>query len=244
MQTFFSLFSLASLGCNASADHIKFPSGASLKFASPLTSEEQKTFGHGWKVATYTSTTGKKFNLFSSERLTPSGGLIFDDTYPPAISPTGNYVAIIISRVGVVEPGRNEKSIVQAKQYCPVLDTRTGCILSNQNGVLCAGEWERHSDRWIVRGLDDNVSAPMLEYQFEDANALWKEYSSARSASYGYSIREAISENLGIENIMACDPPNNNNAESYKRISEELKRVGDIYGANHIAENLKNRGVK
>ncbi|MDR6503407.1 hypothetical protein J2785_006600 [Burkholderia ambifaria] len=232
---------LSSLACRADADRNQFPDGATLQFSSPLTANEEKTFGSGWKVATYSNMKGDKFNLFQMETLTSSGGVIFGNSYPIEVSLTGKYVVIDVLRVGIVNPGSHGKPVVQSRQYCPVLETRTGCILSNQTGELCGGAWGKQGDRWTVHGLAEDTNTPMLRYQFEDANTLWKEYENAKSKPFRISIREAISENLGIVNLVACDPPKVGNIKSYHNISSELKRAGDIEASEYIANKL--RGV-
>ncbi|WP_431823256.1 hypothetical protein [Burkholderia sp. F1] len=240
---FVTLF-MNSLACLASTDRVVLSDGAALVFSVPLTSNEQKKFGPGWKKATYISSQGERFGLFSMETLTTAGGAIFGDSYPPQLSPTGKYAVIDVLRVGVVDPGPSGKPEVQTRQYCPVMETRTGCILSNQTGELCGGEWDRRSDRWTVRGLDEDANAPMLRYQFDDANTLWKEYVSAGDKPFRISIREAVSSSLGVVNLMACDPPRARNITTYKYISDELKKSGDVDGSEYITNKIRNVVLK
>ena len=206
VQCLLVAFALSVIECRAGLDRNQFSGGAALQFSSSLTSNVQKTFGSGWKMATYSNVKGEKFNLFQMEALTSSGG-IFGNFYPIVVSPTGKYVVVDVLRVGIVNPGLHGAPEVQNRQYCPVLETRTGCILSNQAGELCAGEWGRQGDRWTVHGLAEDANTPMLRYQFEDAGTLWKEYENSKSKPFHIYICEAISGNLGVANLMACDPP-------------------------------------
>jgi hypothetical protein len=239
MQCLSATLMLSSLTCRANADRITFSDGAALALSSPLTPSEKKNFGSGWKAATYENLKGEKFDLFPMEALTSSGGVLFGDSYPPEVSPTGKYVVIDVLRVGIVTPGPTGKPKVQSRQYCPVLETRTGCIVSNQTGELCGGEWGTQGNRWIVHGMVEDTSTPMLRYQFEDANTIWHGYANARNKPFRISIREVIFSNLGIANLMACDPPKVNNAESYKSIAVELKKAGDVEDSEYIAKKLK-----
>ncbi|WP_157638503.1 hypothetical protein [Burkholderia ubonensis] len=225
--------------CRASADRTPFLGGAMLAFSAQLAPKEKKTFGSGWKTATYTSPEGDKFNLFPLEVLTPAGGVIFGDSLPLRVSPTGKYAVIDILRAGILDPGPSGKPEVQSRQYCPVLETKTGCIVSNQSGALCGGQWGKQGDLWVVPGLTDDANGEMLKHQFNDAKTLWNEYISSAGKSFHLSIREAISSNLGIYNLMACDRPSANNVESYKNIAAELKRAGDVMSSEYIAKRLQ-----
>jgi len=229
---------LSSPACLANPAHTIFPGGATLTFSLPLTSDEKKNFGSGWKMATYENTKDGKFNLFPMEALTSSGGVLFADAYPPEVSPSGKYVIIDVLRVGTVNLGEPGKPEVQSRQYCPVLETRTGCIVSNQSGELCGGEWQKKHDRWIVRGLTEDASTPMLQYQFEDANTLWKKYSTAKNKPFHISIREAVSANFGVYNLMACDRPSANNVAAYRNIAMELKKAGDNTSSEYITNKF------
>lgn len=229
--------------CHASADRAPLLGGAMLVFSAPLTPNEKKIFGPGWKTATYTSAQGEKFNLFPLEELTRAGGVIFGDSIRLRISSTGKYATIDMLRVGVIDPGPSGNPVVQSRQYCPVLETKTGCIVSDQSGEFCAGQWGKQGDRWIVPGVMDEVSGEMLKHQFKDANALWREYVNSVGKPFHLSIREVISSNFGIYNLMACDRLGENNVASYKNIAEELKKAGDAIGSEYIAKKLQGMAV-
>ncbi|WP_157646762.1 hypothetical protein [Burkholderia ubonensis] len=225
--------------CRAGADRTPLLGGAMLEFSGSLTAKEKNAFGSGWKTATYTSAEGGKFDLFPLEALTPVGGVIFGDSLPLRISPTGKYAVIDMLRTGFIDPGPSGKPEVQSRQYCPVLETKTGCIVSNQSGELCEGQWGKQSDRWMVPGLTDEASSEMLKHQFNDANSLWKGYVNSAGKPYHLSIRETIFSNLGIYNLMACDLPSVNNIASYKNIAEELKKAGDVMSSEYVTKRLQ-----
>ncbi|MDQ7980633.1 hypothetical protein QYH69_25675 [Paraburkholderia sp. SARCC-3016] len=224
--------------CVASADVITFPNGATLAFSSPVTPEEQEKLGRGWKTAVYSNSDGQRSRLFPLEALKSLNGVLFDDSYPLRISPTGRYVVIDILRVGLLETGAEETARIQSRQYCPVLKTTSGCLVSNETGDLCGGEWDKRDDRWIVHGLKYDTNTPMVQYQFKKANTLWKEYSDDKYRSVRVSIRDLISSNLGIANLMACDPPKADNRDSYKNIQIELQRLGDFEDSAYISREL------
>ncbi|HGL4258821.1 hypothetical protein [Burkholderia dolosa] len=210
-----------------------------LAFSAPLSVKEQKIFGSGWKIATYTSAEGDKFDLFPLESFTSTGGVIFGDAIPPRISPTGKYAVIDVRRAGVVDPGPSGKPEVQTRQYCPVLETKTGCVVSSQSGELCEGQWGRQGDRWVVSGLTDDASDQMLKHQFSSANELWNGFANSTGKPFHLSIQETVSSNLGVYNLVACDRPSVNNVTAYRNIAMELKKSGDNESAEYIAMKLE-----
>ncbi|TKC88042.1 hypothetical protein FAZ69_17485 [Trinickia terrae] len=238
MQCLLATLMLTALTCFAKSNHIAFPSGAAVDFSSPLSKKERALFGPGWKVATYTNAEGEEFNLFPAETQADGGVVIFEDSYSPQISPTGKYAVLDILKAGIVDPGPSGKPEVQSRQYCPVLETKTGCVISNQSGEICGGQWQVHGDRWIVPGGAGDTDLVMLKYQFKDANTLWKEYVAARGKSFGYSLKDALSSNLGVANLVACDSPKESNVDSYKNILMELRSKRDLDDAEYIEKKL------
>ncbi len=225
--------------CRAGTDRIPLATGAMLEFSESLTPKEQKSFGSGWKTATYIGARGNKFNIFPLEALTPEGGVIFGDSSLLRISPTGKYVVIDTIRAGIADPGPSGKPGVQSRQYCPVLEAKTGCIVSNQSGELCEGQWEKKDDRWVVPGLTDDESSEMLKHQFSDANTLWKGYVKSAGKLFRPTIKEMISSNFGVDNLMACDRPSLSNVASYENIAAELKRTGGAVDSEYIVKTIK-----
>ena len=230
--------------CQASADRTFFIGGAMLVFSTPLAPSEKKIFGSGWKTATYTSAEGDKFKLFPLEELVQTGGVIFGDSLRIRISSTGKYATIDMLEAGIIDPGPSGKPGVQSRQYCPILETKTGCIVSKQSGGLCAGQWGGQGDRWVVPGVMDDASNEMLKYQFKDANTLWEWYINTIGKPFRLSILEEVSSSLGIYNLMACDHPGVDNIESYKNIASELKKSGDAVGSEYIMKRLRDVAVQ
>ena len=227
--------------CQAVEDRTFLASGATLTLSEPLTAKEQANFGSGWKVATYVTSEGEKINLFPMEVFTSEGGVIFDDGGSPKISPTGKYAVIYVLRTGIVTPGASEKPEIYTRQYCPVLETKTGCILSDQSGAICAGQWGGQGDRWIVPGPEGDVSDQILKRQFAGASALWGDYLNSTGRTFQASIRDRVSSGFGVNNLMACDRLDVSNVAAYKNIAMMLAREGDDTSAGDILNKL--RGV-
>lgn len=235
-----ALLSLAVASGNVVAvqNRVDFSEQSALVFSAPLSKKEQANAGSGWKRAAYLSPTGEQFDLLPMETFTSKGGVVFQDSYPPQVSPTGKYAVLDILRSGSVDPGQNGEPHAESKQYCPVLETHTGCIVSAQSGELCGGSWDKNSDAWIVPGYDGDSTKDMLSYQFQSVNVLWREYLAASTKPFRYSIKSALTSNLGPTNLMACEPPAAENREAYEAISRQLKKEGDLTDATYIDDKL------
>lgn len=238
---------LSLLICDANAkdykkiEHVQFPNRASLTFSSPTMNAENASEVLDWKVLIYTKADGEEIQLFPDEEYS-FGGVIYENPVP-RLSPNGNYAMLGISRTGFVGDGSLDGWKGVNRGYCPILDTRTGCIVSNQYGEICGGDWEEHQDRWIDSGGDkDGTTWAMLHYEIDDANHLWKEYTEVKNQPKHYLLKEVLIDNLGISNIMACDPPNPDNIAAYKNIAAELSKDGKIKDAQYIIKKL--RGIK
>ena len=238
---FFLLLALAAISAAASEAQSRFvfPGGGSLLFSAPLGANDRANFGPGWKRAIYLSPTGRSINLLPMESFTSEEGIVYENDFSPQISPTGRYVALDVIRALMVSSRPGDKPTAQSRQYCPVLDTQTGCIVSMQTGELCGGEWNKGRDSWVVGGKDqDDVDGAMLNYDFDSANVLWQGYLAASMSSSQYSIKSALKDNLGAENMIACEPPSSVNRDAYAQIARQLRREGDQHDAEYMESNL------
>lgn len=238
---FLALLTSASISAVASEvqSRFEFPGGGALIFSSPLRANDNANFGSGWKKAVYVSPVGKRIALLPMESFTSEEGIVYENDFSPQISPTGRYVALDVLRALMVSSAPGNKPTAQSRQYCPVLDTQTGCIVSMQTGELCGGEWSKGRDSWVVGGKDqDDVDGTMLNYDFDSANVLWQEYLAASKSSGQYSIKSALKGNLGAENMMACEPPSSVNRDAYAKIARQLRREGDQHDAKYMESNL------
>lgn len=239
VQCFCIMLIVHSQMCKANEDHTLLAGGATLTLSEPLTANEQANFGPGWKVATYVSSEGEEIDLFPTEAFTSEGGVIFDDGGSPRKSPTGKYAVIDVLRAGIVTPGASGKPEIYTRQYCPVLEAKTGCVLSVESGSVCAGQWGRRGDRWIVPGPTGDMSSVMLKRQFHDANTLWSGYVNSIGKPFQTSIRDQLSSTLGIGNLMACDRLSANNIAAYRNIAMTLNADGDGASAEYIERGLR-----
>lgn len=228
----------ASADKSAEREKIDFRGGSSLIFSLPLKGREAKTFGPGWKRAVLEEASGRETPLFPMESFASMGGVIFARDYSPRVSPSGRYAVLDVLRAGVVDPGPSGTAEDSGRQYCPVLDTASGCIVSMQAGELCGGNWSEKADEWIVTGYEYDATKAMIQYEFSGANELWNQFQKSVKLNGSASIRQHLVDSAGLINIMKCEPPNTSNRASYSLIARQLIREGDRNDAAYIEQEL------
>ncbi|MGN5476883.1 hypothetical protein ACTMU2_07780 [Cupriavidus basilensis] len=127
---------------------------------------------------------------------------------------------LVVSQVQVVV------SAFPSRQYCPVLLTESGCLLGNQTGEICGGEWDSKNDLWRV-GTDNKAgdsTDAMIKPEFKKAKGVMDgffQFRKRREVKYGLGDR--IDWNLGAGNLVACDPLTQENVGVYILIANQLK---------------------
>jgi hypothetical protein len=223
---------------NSEQEEIDFRGGSSLIFSLPLSEVESKTFEPGWKRAVLINASGSEIPLFPMEFFASMSGLIFARNYSPRVSPSGKYAVLDVLRVGVVNPGPAGTEKVSSRQYCPVVDTASGCVVRVQTGDLCGGDWAEKTDEWIVEGYKYDGTDAMIRYEFYDANGLWNQFQQARRLNATATIRQSLLDSAGAANLMVCEPPNKRNRTSYSLIARQLIKEGDQADASFIWKKL------
>ncbi|WP_146010017.1 hypothetical protein [Burkholderia sp. WAC0059] len=87
-----------------------------------------------------------------------------------------------------------------------------------QTDEICGGEWASKQDGWLDSNEDRTVE--MTTKTTLGANGIWHEFS---HASIKLKLRDIITNNLGVYNVMACDPPDLKNRRSYLALAEQLR---------------------
>ncbi|MFM0226310.1 hypothetical protein [Paraburkholderia dipogonis] len=237
--------SIASTSAQASVDtsveqeKINFRGGSSIVFSQPLKHNEAKKFGLGWKRAVFLETTGNQIPLFQMEYFaSATGGLIFAGSHSLRISPSGDYAVLDVVRGGVVDPGPSGTPEESSRQYCPVLNTASGCLVSMQTGELCGGDWSGNADKWLVTGYGYDATEAMVGYGFSKASDMWGQFSKSTTLNGTARIKQYLVDNLGVVNMMACEPPTASNRNSYTLIARQLIKEGDRADAAYILKRL------
>ncbi len=202
--------------CSDQQSVMTFPNHARLIFSTPVPPALSNKFGPGWTRLTFVRPDGTQLPLIPDERLTGDGGVIFSTVGSRALSPGGRYLVLDLTRNGMTE---NEagKFVAASREFCPILDTATGCVSRDYTGAVCAGAWDNKGEIWrsqLDSGRADAQSMNTLEKP--TAKAVWTQYGSAKSADISPFLRTA----LGLSNIKACDPPNAENAGYYAQIKD------------------------
>jgi hypothetical protein len=107
-----------------------------------------------------------------------------------------------------------------------------------QTGELCSGDWSERTDTWVVTGYRYDATKPMVEPEFSGANNLLSQFVESNKMSGAVKIKQYLVDNLGIEHLMACEPPTISNQNSYKLIAYQPRKDGDRTDAAYIEKNL------
>jgi hypothetical protein len=209
------------------------PGGAVIDFQGRLPGLKKRKFGDGWASASFKTSTGKQIPLFPEEQLNQMGGMLFEDFDSTQVSPSGNYVILSVVRQGTLET-KGEAPRVEGREYCPVIKTATGCIVSMPTGEVCGGAWESGGDIWMIGETDR--TAEMLKRTTASAESLWNDFSRSDKR---VGIREFISQAFGISNLLACDSPSPRNRDNYLSIIRQLRKEGAVDGAIYIEKQLR-----
>lgn len=212
-----SCFTISVFPGAAYGTRTSLPGGQAIELDGRLTGEAKNRFGEGWDKATFIGKNGQRLQLFSEERLTKNGGIVFEDFDQRNVSATGRFVVLPLVRQGTLESA-GERPRVEGREYCPVIETATGCIVTMQTGAICGGEWNSKGDRWMESSTDR--TSEMTRKTTSGANKLWSEFA---NSSVRLKLGDVILSNMGISNVMACDPPSGVNRKSYLAIAEQLK---------------------
>lgn len=206
---------------------IEFANHARLVYSAPVAPDLSRTFGPGWTRLTITRPDGKTLPIIPDEPLTAEGGIIFSTAGSNARSHDGRYFVLDLTRNGMTET-EDGKPTVASREFCPILDTQTGCVARDYTGAVCGGKWDEKDAIWRSRldsGKADSQSMTTLDKL--TAQAVWTQFSKSNSTDIKPFVRVA----LGIENLRACDPPGAESAAYYAEIKTALGAAANAESA-------------
>ncbi|WP_157160297.1 hypothetical protein [Cupriavidus sp. BIS7] len=210
---------------HAIGETVTFKAGSKLVFSDHTKASGAGELGVGWKQADFAKPNGETIPMFPTEKLRKNGGVVFSGPDDVQISPSGRFAVFFVDRIGVLSPANNAPQIsVESRQYCPVLDTQSGCIKSNLTGQMCGGEWDSKEDLWKVDSQADTPgdTQAMLHGASINAADIWSKYVHAKSSNSKLKLASLIADSQGIQNVMACDPPSADNEDYYIKIKSQL----------------------
>lgn len=204
--------------CAQDRSEMDFPNHARLVYSAPVSPALSRTFGPGWTRLTITRPNGSTLPIIPDEALTADGGVIFSTVGLSARSRDGRYVVLDLTRNGVMETEDGKPSL-ESREFCPILDTQTGCVARDDTGEVCGGSWDDKDAVWHSQ-LDsgEKESQSMATLEKPTAKAVWTQFSQAKSTDIKPFLRVA----LGIENLRECDPLNTENASYFTKIQTAL----------------------
>jgi hypothetical protein len=236
-----SVFRIALLACMTPAVHnvwcaesapvLSFTNHARLFLSEPVSPKLARTFGPGWTRLTYIRPDGTTLPILSDESLTVDGGVIFSPPVERALTFDGRYIVLNWTRNGVANDEAG-KSTTESRQFCPILDTTTGCVFRDDSGDVCGGKWDAKNDAWHDT-LGSGETQSVAKMAKPTAESVWRQY----SGSAGGDIKDYLGTALGLDNLKACDPPNAANARYYAKIEAAL---GPVAQATNSSVSLPN----
>ncbi|WP_144410034.1 hypothetical protein [Cupriavidus basilensis] len=234
---YFSLL-VVFLTCNFSyGESLKFNGNSSIAYIDSIPKSEEGEFGVGWKRAVFVGVDGSRIDLFPMEKLSPNGGVLFSDPADALISPSGRFAVFYIVRAGrLSNAGAEGGETITSRQYCPVIDTKSGCIVSNLSGGICGGRWDAKEDLWRVGERSDVLddTKAMAGGALQSVKEIWESFLEIRARNKGFKLSEIIVSKLGVPNILACEPPSPGNESEYNSISSQLRSEGDLASVEYI----------
>lgn len=128
-----------------------------------------------------------------------SGGA-FEYEHRPTFSPDKQVVVINQVELGIAETS-DGRVISHEVARCNLVEIRTGCIIRRDRGQFCMGEFSADG-KWMSD----------VDVDLGDIKPSVSEYLTGRQV--------VDSSDSSLENLLACDPPGDDNIENYRKILE------------------------
>ncbi|WP_313142757.1 hypothetical protein [Stenotrophomonas sp.] len=126
---------------------------------------------------------------------------LFEYDPDPATSPDGRYVLVTDVESGEVGLTGGRGSLHE-RQYCGLVDTRSGCLLARQTGQFCGGQFNA-AGTWLSPALSDLTLA--------DERPTAEDYASGR-------LSPSDAPDGSLDNLLRCDPPGPSNRGQYRKL--------------------------
>lgn len=179
-----------------------------------------------WKKAVFSFPNGATFGLLPRAGESSTGG--GTQMEPPNkwnIAPSGQYVIVMRNDQGTVFTGQGQPEAVLNREYCSMIEIKTGCITAEQTGEICGAGWQPNQGaQW---GTDSQTSM-MLTRDRPSAS------SKLTSINAGQPPHLLMRDASGADNLLRCDPLSSANRESYRKIAAALKADGARFDAQLV----------
>lgn len=192
------------------------PGGASIVYAK-ASNPQAPVSQRAWQQASFHFPNGKTFGLLPRSGKLSAEGALMEPPSDGNISPSGEYVVVGRIESGTVSSGQGETEPTLSREYCSVVEVRSGCITADQTGEICGAGWQ--AARPAQWGTNDQTDL-MLKRDRPLADRL------LHAIVAGQSPRSLIESDSGVDNLLRCDPPSSSNREAYRKISVALRAAG------------------
>lgn len=185
-----------------------------------------------WKKAVFYLPNGATFSLLPRAGESNEGaGTQMEPPSDSNVSPSGRYVVVARDEQGAVSTGPGQPESVLDREYCSMIEIRTGCITADQTGEICGAGWlAGQRAQW---GTDEQTEL-MLRSDRPSARRQLGLISSGQPAML------TIRDDFGADNLLRCDPPSPANREIYRKIATALDAASAHDDARLIASALAN----
>ncbi|MDE1141856.1 MAG: hypothetical protein PW999_19860 [Paraburkholderia tropica] len=207
------------------------PGGAAILFSN-ASNPQAPLSQRAWRRAVFRFPGGATFILSPQPGKLDSGGVQMEPPSGSNISPSGNYVVIGRIESGTISSGPGEAESPVSREYCSMIEIRTGCVTADQTGEICGAGWQ--DDRPEQWGSDDQTNL-MQKDDRPSANRLLRRYRA------GLPMRSLLGSEFGANNLLRCDPPSLTNLEAYQQVSAALRAAGIKDEARLIDEALSKK---
>jgi hypothetical protein len=229
-----SLVMIAPVFAAASSSTYRFPlpGGGAILYSKP-SNPRAPLSDRSWERAVFAFPDGTMFGLLPRIGQLNTGGTEIEPPKSADISPSGQYVVIALAETGTVWQGQGKPETVLSREYCPVVEIRTGCITSDQTGEICGQGWTAGQPaQW---GTDAQTSTMLKRDRPSASNLLG--YIEAGNPADGVLRNDA-----GADNVLRCDPLSSSNRASYRKIAAAL-RAKNATGDALLIEAALSKGL-
>ncbi|UOB58404.1 hypothetical protein MRS60_30000 [Burkholderia pyrrocinia] len=214
----------ASLAAAAPQSTLRFalPGGAAVLFSNAANPRDSLS-NRAWKKAVFYFPNGATFGLLPrAGESNAGGGTQMEPPNDANISPSGQYVIVMRNDRGTVFMGSGQPETVLSREYCSMIEIRTGCITADQTGAICGAGWQPgQSAQWGT----DSQTAAMLKRDRPSASNFLSYINAGQPADL------VIRDDSGADNLLRCDPLSSANRESYRKIAGALTAAGARFDA-------------
>ncbi|WP_148094629.1 hypothetical protein, partial [Burkholderia cenocepacia] len=205
--------------------HFALPGGAAVLYSNAANPQDPLS-RRTWKKAVFSFPNGMTFDLLPRVGESSTGG--GTQMEPPNkwnISPSGQYVIVMQNDQGTVFMVHGQPETVLNREYCSMIEIKTGCITAEQTGEICGAGWQpSQGAQW---GTDAQTSMMLTRDRPSASNKL-------ASIDAGQPPHLLMRNASGADNLLRCDPPSSTNREAYRKIAAALKADGARFDAQLI----------